>query len=92
VTSAPYGSHGCGHVFVTYDDRALLRLPIPATSLQPVRQDTVTKLTLEAIADLVALAGESEDACRSSPRTSGHASPRRCAAPSSTTSPPSSGR
>ena len=81
-----------GHVYVAYRGCMQLMIPILATSLRPMRRGTATKLTLEAIHELVALAGESEDACPSSPVTSGSASPESCAVSSPPTSPRSSGR
>ena len=81
-----------GHVYVAYRGCMQLMIPILATSLRPMRRGTATKLTREAIHELVALAGESEDACPSSPVTSGSASPESCAASSPPTSPRSSGR
>jgi hypothetical protein len=89
VTASP---RACGHVFVAYRDRMLLMIPIPATSLRPRRRGTATKLSLEAVEDLVTLAGTSEDACPSSHATSGSASPESCAATSSPISPRSCGR
>ncbi len=81
-----------GHVYVAYRERMVLRIPLPATSLQPMRQNAATKLTREAIQEVVTLVGESEDACPSSHATSGSASPESCAAPSPPILPQSSGR
>ncbi len=81
-----------GHVYVAYGERIVLMIPLPATSLQPMRRGAATKLTLDAIQDLVTLAGESEDACPPSHATSGSASPTTCAAPSLPTSRPFCGR
>lgn len=92
IVSVATSPHACGHVFVAYRDRMQLMIPIPATSLQPVRPDVATKLTLEAIQELVALAGESEDACPSNHAMSGGTSPGTSVAMSSTTSPQSSRR
>ena len=52
-----------GFVLVMYRSTMLLRIPIPATSLRPVPRGIATKLTLEAVTDFLACAGESEDAC-----------------------------
>ncbi len=84
VASAPASR---GHVFVTYRERALLMIPIAATSLQRRPPVTETKLTAEAIEDLVARFREAEEECPSSPATSGDASPAGRAAPWSATSP-----
>ena len=92
VVSVTRSPRARGHVYVAYRERMLLRIPIPATSLQPVRRGAATKLTLEAIQEVVTLAGESEDPCPSSHATSGSASPETCAAMSRPTSPRCSGR
>ena len=92
IVSVATSPHARGHVFVAYRDRMQLMIPIPATSLRPVRPDVATKLTLEAIQELVALAGESEDACLSSHATSGGTSPETSVARSSSTSLQSSRR
>lgn len=76
VTSLPLSP---GHVFVTYRDRALLMIPIAATSLTPRPAESRTKLAAEAIDELVARYREGEEECPSSPATSGDASPPRCA-------------
>jgi hypothetical protein len=89
VTASPRAQ---GHVYVAYRERMVLMIPLPATSLQPTRRGAATKLTLDAIQDLVTLAGESEDACPSSHATSGSASPTTCAATPSPTSRPFCGR
>jgi len=51
-----------------------------------------TKLTPEAMVELIARAGESEDACASTRATSGDSLAPLSAAPSRTTSPERSGR
>jgi hypothetical protein len=84
VTSSPAA---CGHAFVSHGGRALLMIPIAATSLRPLPPVTGTKLTAEAIEDLVARFREAEEECPSSPATSGDASPAGRAAPWSATSP-----
>ena len=82
-----------GHVRVEYRPGILLMLPIPATSLRPAApRATPTKLCLEAMEDLVGTAGESEEACPSSPATSGEPCRRARVGKSSPTSPRSSGR
>ena len=81
-----------GYVWVEYRPGILLMLPIPATSLRPSPpRTTLTKLSLEALEDLVATAGESEGACPSNPARSGGPCRRAGAGRSSTTSPRSSG-
>ena len=78
-----------GFVRVEYQPGITLRLPIPATSLcaRPALPAPATKLSLAAIEALLAMAGESEEACRSSPPTSGEPCPTHSDAPSSMTSP-----
>jgi hypothetical protein len=81
-----------GFVLVIYHDKMLLRIPVPATNLWPVRRKVPTKLTPEAMVELIARAGESEDACASTRATSGDSLAPLSAAPSRTTSPERSGR
>jgi hypothetical protein len=47
-----------GFVLVIYRDRMLLRIPVPATNLWPVRRAVPTKLTPEAMVELIARVGE----------------------------------
>ena len=86
VVSVASTPASCGHVFVTYGERALLMIPIAATSLRPGPPATGTKLTAETIEDLAACLREVERECLSSPTTSGGASPPPCATPRSATS------
>ena len=81
-----------GFVLVIYHATMLLRIPVPATNLWPVRRAAATKLTPEAMVELIARAGESEDACASTRATSGDSFAPLSAAPSRTTSPERSGR
>lgn len=82
-----------GFARVEYRPGIPLMLPLPATSLgPPPRRARPTKLTPEALAELVALAGESEETCPSSPEMSGQACRRPCAGRSRRTSAPSCGR
>jgi hypothetical protein len=73
---------GGGHAFVAYQDRMLLKLPVAATSLAPRLPGGVpSKLTVEAMQELIALTEDSgEVPCSSGLNASGHASPRRCGA------------
>ena len=81
-----------GYVYVAHRSGTTLRLPVTATSLHPLpRTVTGTKLTLEAIHDLLRLAAEGEHACPSVPATFGPACPLTGAASSLTTSPSFSG-
>ena len=58
-----------GFVLVIYHATMLLRIPVSATNLWPVRRTVPTKLTPEAMVELIARAGESEDACASTHAT-----------------------
>lgn len=73
----------CGYAFVEYRPGILLKLPITVTSLRlsPELRPAATKLSVEGLRELVALAGESEGACPSSQPKSGP-----------TCQPPSAGR
>jgi hypothetical protein len=86
--------HTAGFVRVDYRPGILIMLPIPATNLHrhPRPRRTSTKLNVEALEELVATAGESEEACRSIPAASGRRCRRRSAGRSSPSSPRSSGR
>jgi hypothetical protein len=87
------GSGARGYVHVAHRDGTVLPLAVAATSLHPLPRDMIrTKLTLEAIHDLLRLAAEGEHACPSTPARSGQACPLIGVASSSTTSPPCSGR
>jgi hypothetical protein len=93
LLSAATHSGARGYVHVAHCDGTVLSLAVAATSLHPLPCDaTRTKLTLEAIHDLLRLAAEGERACPSAPAKSGPACPLTGAASSSTTSPPCSGR
>jgi len=90
-TPASARSGASGYVHVAHRGGTVLRLAMAATSLHPLPHNVVrTKLTLEAIHDLLRLAAEGEHA--SAPATSGPACPLTGAAPSSTTLPPCFGR
>ena len=81
------------HVHVAYRGDATLRLPMAATSLHPLPHGLAgTKLTLEAIRELLRLAAEGEHPCPSAPARSGQACPLTGAASSSMSLPHCSGR
>lgn len=84
--------HGAGHVFVRYRQTMVLRLPLGATTLAPLRLSTPTTLTLAAVTELVTLAGQCEALCPPDPLMSGPPSPPSSVPRSVTTSPPSSTR
>jgi DNA-binding IclR family transcriptional regulator len=92
--SAPPHAAGGGHAFVAYRDRMLLKIPVVATSLAPPQPVVPpTKLTREALEELIALTRDSGVmAWPSAPNTSGGACPTTSGARSSTTSPRSSRR
>ncbi len=85
---------GSGHVLVAYQGRVQLRLPLGATSLAPRLHDGgLSKLTVEAVEELLALAEDSGVlTCSSDPNAFGDAPPRRCGRRSQPTSPHSSRR
>ena len=73
VLSISHQPHSPGFVLVAYRDSIQLRIPVPATSLWARHvSSSRTKLTKEAIHDLLALVKE-DQACRS-PRPSGQGS------------------
>jgi hypothetical protein len=78
VVSVSTSAQARGFVLVMYRSTMLLRIPIPATSLRPGRRGIATKLTLEAVTDFLACAGESEDACPSTRLASVHRRPALC--------------
>src|SRR5215204_6325868 len=89
----PPGRAG-GHILVAHSSRVLLKLPLAATSLVPRPPDVgLSKLSVEAVVELIALAEDSEGVtCSSGPNASGTAPPRRCGTRSPRTSQPSSRR
>jgi hypothetical protein len=76
-----------GVVRVEYRFGLTLRLALPATSLRPCGQRFMptAKLSMEAIQDLLVVAGESEGACPSTLKVSGPPCRRRSAGRSSKT-------
>ncbi len=78
-----------GNVLVAYQGRMQLRLSVAATSLALRLPDGgLSKLTVEAVEELIALAGDSEVlACSSDLNAFGDARPKRCVARSQPTSP-----
>jgi hypothetical protein len=80
-------------VHIEYQPDITLILPIDATSLQTaVTRIVPTKLSLEALQELLDVASEHEEECRSTPVTSGEACPDLSAGRSPKTSPLFSGR
>src|SRR5215475_4787864 len=70
-TSSPPGP---GHVLVAYRQYMVLRIPVTATSLFPSLPVAHTKLTFQAVQDLVTLATQCEVLCPLAPPPSGPAS------------------
>jgi hypothetical protein len=67
-----------GYVYVSYRDFMTLRIPVPATQLAapcPEAQPR-TKLTVEAIQDLLSLVERCQPPCPLRPETSGTGSPK----------------
>jgi hypothetical protein len=69
------------YMCVEYRPGIALMLPLPVTSLwpNPDRRAVRTKLSVEALTELVTISGESEGTCPSSPETSGVTCPPSCA-------------
>jgi hypothetical protein len=67
-----------GYVYVSYRDFMTLRIPLPATQLAAPypTPPTRTKLTVEAIQDLLSFLERSEPPCPFRPETSGTDSPK----------------
>ena len=81
--------HGTGHAYVDDHGRAVLRIPIRATSLHPAVPDLPTsKLSLEAIRDLVRLASHEEGIGRLIPPDAASPGPQAGPEPSLTIAPP----
>ena len=80
-----YGKH---YVLVVYRDSMLLRIPIDATNLAAARLMPCTKLTRDAITELVTLAEQDEVLCviNSNPGISGDDSAQTAGKKSSTNS------
>src|SRR5271157_2167612 len=55
--------HGPGHILVGYRDAMALCLPLVATTLAASQPCVHTKLTSEAVQELIAMAGECEVLC-----------------------------
>jgi hypothetical protein len=92
VVSRTASPPGPGHVLVSYRQDMLLRIPVAATSLIPSLAMARTKLTAQAVRDLVTLATQYEVLCPSSPPTSGVGSPPNSKCKSAPNSQPSSRR
>jgi hypothetical protein len=62
---------GAAHVFVAYRQYMTLRIPLAATTLVPSQPATPTKLTLDAVQEVVILAEQVQLSCLHDPQTSG---------------------
>ena len=75
-----------------YRQTMVLRLPLSATNLAPPRSVSRTKLSLAAVTELVALAGQCEELCLTDQPIFGFPSPPTSAPTSQPNSSPSSRR
>jgi len=74
--SISHPPHRPGHVTVAYRDGMRLRIPVPATSLAPGNVAlTRTKLTRDALLDLLCVMKECVASCPDQPSASGAGSP-----------------
>ena len=83
---------GATHVFVAYRQYMTLRIPLQATTLIPTQPATPTKLTLDAVQELVILAEQVQLSCLHDPQTSGTSCLQTFSSTSATNSDPSSTR
>ena len=84
--------HGSGHAYVDDRGRAVLRIAIVATSLHPAPPAIPrSKLSLEAIRDLVHVASREDGIQRPNPQASASPCRQADAEPFSTITSPSSG-
>ncbi|HET6521093.1 MAG TPA: hypothetical protein VFG47_14915, partial [Geminicoccaceae bacterium] len=89
LVSVTCSSNPNAHVSVAYLGDVVLKIPVAATSLHPApRGGPSSKLSRDAIGDLVRLAARGDAAQRSIPRDPGHAYPRADAEPPSAPSLP----
>ena len=89
ITSPPQGP-SC--ILVVYREYMALRIPVLATNLASPRPNTPTKLTLQAMTDLISLAEQCEVLCQSNLSKSGSDCLQNCKDESATTSQRSSRR
>jgi hypothetical protein len=78
---------GSGYVLVSYQEHLTLRIPRAATNLAPPRPGPQTKLTLEALTELISLAEQCEVLCPPIRPTSGEDCPQNANSKFSTTYP-----
>ena len=89
ITSSP---HGSGQVFVAYRDSMVLRIPLASTTLAASRPLASTKLTRDAVTDLLTVAEDCEALCPLIPPRSGNTYQPTCNSVSETISRRSSRR
>jgi hypothetical protein len=90
LVSVSGSQHGTGYAYVDDHSRAVLRIPIKVTSLRPAVLDLPTsKLSLEAIRELVRLASHEEGIGRLIPPDAASPGPQAGPEPSPTIAPPS---
>ena len=89
ISPRPQGSE---YVLVSYHDYIVLRIPVLATNLVSLRPTTPTKLTLQAITELISVAEQCEVLCQSNPSKSGTDCLQNCKDGSATISQRSSRR
>jgi hypothetical protein len=77
---------------VGYRDYMTLRLPLAATNLAAPRLGIATKLTLDAVTDILTLAGAWEAICPTNPTSSGNTCQATSSEASAPSLPPSSAR
>jgi hypothetical protein len=83
ISSPP---HSPGQVFVAYRGGIVLRIPLASTTLAVVQPPACTKLTFDAVTDLLRVAEDCEALCPHIPPTSGRVCPPNCNNASETTS------
>lgn len=77
VLSISSPQQGSRHVFVEYRDYVVLRIPLEVTTLAPSRPTAPrTKLTSEAVTELIVLAEHCEVLCPLHPQPSGNTCPQ----------------
>src|SRR5207247_5761779 len=84
--------HRPGYAYVGYRDAMVLRIPLTSTTLAPSRPASPTKLTYDAVKDLLVVAEECEVLCPIIPASSGSACQENSNSESQTTSRRSSRR
>jgi hypothetical protein len=77
VLSISRPPQGEGHVIVAYQDHITLRIPVAATNLVSVQPRLATKLTVEAVTELISLAEQYEVICPTHRQPSGTTSPQK---------------